>query len=142
MSLESALYSYLGGISAVSALVGARIYPSQAPQGAALPYVAHARVSTRRFPHIGGPSGMVRARQQLDVYAATLDAAQSVVDALRDNLDGLRGAQMGDEALDVVSVDLDDERVTFSRPQDGGDPGVFRVSLDFIILFGETATSV
>jgi len=140
MSIETAIYTYLGGIGAVTALVSSRIYPVQAPQGSVLPYVIQTRVSTRRSPGISRPSGMVRARMQLDAYAATPDGAQAVADVLRDNLDGWRGATMGAEY--VVSVNLDDEDVGFTPPSDGGDPGVYRISADYIFLFGETGTAV
>lgn len=140
MSLETAIYSYLSGVTAVTDLVGTRIYPGQAPQGVALPYVIQFRVSTRRFPHVGGPSGMVRTRIQIDVYAATLDSAQSVFDALRDNLDGWRATLMDD--VYVQSVNLDDEANDFTPSQDGADPGVHRIRADFIFVYSESDTSV
>lgn len=142
MSVESALYSYLGGVSAVTALVSTRIYPSQAPQGAALPYVVHHKVSERRFPNVAGPSGMVRARHQIDVFGATLDSAQSVAETLRNNLDGWRHTVMGAEQLNVLSIDLDDVRSDFTPPNDGGDPGTHRVTGDYVFLYAETGTAV
>lgn len=140
MSLESALYGYLSGVSAVTDLVGTRIYPAQAPQGAELPYVVHHRISTRRFPHQLGPSGMVRARIQIDSFGITLDSAQAVFDVLRDNLDGWRAAVMDD--VYVQSVNLEDEANDFTAPQDGGDIGVHRVRADFIFVYAESDTSV
>lgn len=140
MSLETALYSYLSGVSAVTDEVSTRIYPAQAPQGAALPYVVHHRISTRRFPHQLGPSGMVRARIQIDSFGTTLDSAQAVFDVLRDNLDGWRATTMG--GVYVQSVNLEDEANDFAPPQDGGDPGVHRVRADFIFVYSEADTSV
>lgn len=142
MSVESALYSYLGGVAAMTALVSTRIYPSQAPQGAALPYIVHHKISERRFPHVAGPSGMVRARQQIDVFAATFDGAQAISDVLRDRLDGWRNSLMGAEDLNVLSINLDDVRAGFTAPSDGGDPGTHRLSHDFVFLYAETGTSV
>lgn len=140
MSLESALYTYLTGLSAVTDVVGTRIYPAQVPQGAAFPYVAQYRVSTRRFPHVGGPSGMVRARIQIDSFGVTLDSAQTVMDVLRDRLDGWRTTTMG--GVYVQSVNMEDEANDFTPPQDGGDPGVHRIRSDFIFLYSESDTSV
>ena len=51
MSVYSALYSYIGGIAGVSALVGDRIYTNAAPASPTLPYMVIYRTSEERFDH-------------------------------------------------------------------------------------------
>jgi len=140
VSIEAALYSYLSGVSAVTALVSTRIYPGQAPEATAKPYIVHHRISGRRFPSVTGPSGMVRARIQIDIVAATRASALAVFEVLRNNLDGWRQATMVSEY--VLSINLDDERSDIVAPTDGADPGTHRMTTDWIVLYGESGTAV
>lgn len=138
MSLHSALYSHLSGVAGVTSLVSTRIYPNVAPQGAALPYVVQQRVSRRQFPNLAGSSGMVRQRHQIDVFSNTQDATEAIVEALRAALDGWRNTTMGTEALNVLSITLEDVRDSFEPPSDASDTGVHRASIDLVVLYGET----
>lgn len=141
MSVESAIYSHLSGVVAVTALVSTRIYPNVAPQGVTLPYIVQQRVSRRGFPNLAGSSGMVRQRHQLDCFATTQASIDTIVTALRTALDGWRNTAMGTESLNVLSITLEDARDSYQAPSDGSDIGVHRASLDFIVLYGETIPS-
>ena len=138
--MDAALYTYLTGIAALTALVSTRIYPGQAPEASTQPYIVQHQISQRRYPNLTGPSGMVRMRLQLDVFAETRDSAMAVFAVLRDKLDGWRQTAMGSEY--VLSINLDDLRTDLSGPTDAADPGTHRISTDWTVLYGETATSV
>ena len=136
MSVESAFYTYLSGVSAVSSLVGDRIYPGVAPAGADLPMITQQRISQRRYPNFAASGGMVRTRQQLDVYAATQGAVDTIVEALRDALDGWRHATMSTEQ--VFSVQIENVRFGYESPSDGSDIGVHSAGVDFVLMHRES----
>jgi hypothetical protein len=138
--VDAALYTYLTGIEALTELVSTRIYTRQAPEATEKPYIIQKQISQLRYPNLTGPSGMVRMRLQLDVFAVTPDSATAVFEVLRDKLDGWRQATLGGEY--VLSINLDDAQLDVSGPTDGADPGTHRVRTDWIVLYGETATSV
>jgi len=140
VSLESALYQYLSAEEGL-ADVSPRIYPVVAPQGAALPYIVHRRVSETRMPHLGGSSGMVRTRVQFDTYASTPDESIATSEILRGLLDGWRNDSMGTDELNVLSINHDDRQTIYEPPSDGSDTGRHRVSDDYRILYGETIPS-
>lgn len=140
MSIDIGLYAYLSAQASITALVATRIYPGQAPENATKPYIVlHVRTE-RRFPSVSGPSGMVRRRLQTNIMASSQLSARAVFDALRDRLDGFRNGLMGAE--NVLSVNLEDFRPQVTPPTTGADPGVWEMQADWIVLYGETATSV
>jgi len=137
-ALEPAIYSYLAGVAGVTALTGTRIYPVQAPQSATLPYVVFHRISERRFPHLTASSGMVRTRVQVDVLAETMLSATAVGEQLRLALDGWRNTTMGDDSLNVLSVNLEDVNTARLEPTEGSNPGTYLASIDYSFLWAES----
>lgn len=126
--------------TAVTDLVANRIYPGQAPQNATLPYVVFNRISAERFPHLGGPSGLVRSRVQFDIYGSSQLESENVRDALRLWLDGYDKA-MGASNLDVRNVTLENEVDDWLNPDDSSDTGNFNISMDFFFTFAESIPS-
>jgi hypothetical protein len=92
-TIESAIYARLSGFAALSALVAARIYPSEAPSNPTAPYVVFRRVSDFRPAAMGSDTGIVRARFQIDsvaeaasgasAYSTALAVRQAAMDALK-----------------------------------------------------------
>ncbi len=129
MSIESGLYARLAGDAAVAALVATRIYPAVVPQGATLPAITYQRVAgTSELAH-SGPSGLGRARFQVDCWAEAYAAAIDLGEAVRACLHGYRGAFDGAVVGGVVMLD----------GADGYDPatGVYRRRMDFAIWHSE-----
>lgn len=94
MADESQIYTWLvgGSPSAVSALVGLRVYPVQAPQGVATPYVTYSLVAAVPANQLDGVADVDQRRIQIDTYAATYAEARSVMSACRNELEwGIRG---------------------------------------------------
>lgn len=83
MGVEAAIYTQLSGYAGLTALVGTRIYPRLLPQSSSKPAVVYSRVSSERFSAFSTDSGVVKARMQCDVYAATYDAALAVREQVR-----------------------------------------------------------
>lgn len=91
MSIEADIVAALGAASAVTALVGSRVYLQEAPQDATLPFVAFEVVSS--VPVEAGEALSNSPEQEREInetvidvasHAATLTAAKSLADAVRD----------------------------------------------------------
>lgn len=70
-ALQSAVYAALAGHAGVGGLVGARVYPDVAPQGAAVPYVVWQEISNVQVNDLGGSyetSGKHQVRVQVTFW--------------------------------------------------------------------------
>ena len=132
MSLKTALYSYLTGISAITTLVSTRIYPDVAPETATRPYIIYQYVSSEHVRHMTAASDFASRRVQFDVYGDSALSVENVFDALRDALESKRG-NIGTENLSVLSSGIDSERDDFVDPADASQIGKHRRSIDYII---------
>jgi len=88
-TMLTSLHSLLTGSAPITALVGSRIYASQAPQGAALPtLIYHVIAAPTEHTHDG--HGLSEAIIQFDIDATTPTSARAVADTLADLIDGKR----------------------------------------------------
>lgn len=70
MTPEQAVCDRILSLSAVTALVGTRVYQLKLPQKGTLPAVRVQLISEPTSYHLRGGSGMYRSRVQVDAYAA------------------------------------------------------------------------
>ena len=129
MTLETELRTYTLGGAAVGALVGTRMHARLLPQSPTLPALTYQRVDTRRLHDLAGPDGLPRARMQITCWAATPAGASDLAAAVRQRLDGYKGAWGGlvvGSCLCVGERDLDDP-----------DAGRSGVAQDYMIQFQE-----
>ena len=89
------VYELLNPVAGIQALLGtgsspqqSRIYPSIAPESAALPYVEFNVISDIPISTIPGTDDMHRNRFQFSCHALTRDGAQAIGDAIHDALEG------------------------------------------------------
>ena len=88
-SIQSAMFSALGGHAGLSALVGARIFPDIAPQDAGTPFVVWQEVSLSTPQDLNGTAtanGVDNFRIQVSSWATTVrggSIARSVNDQVR-----------------------------------------------------------
>jgi hypothetical protein len=105
------------------------MYPRKLPQGPTLPALVYQRIDTRRLHDLDGPDGLPRPRMQVTCWAADVANATELAAAVRERLDGYRGA-WGDvtigSCLCVGERDLDDPET-----------GRTAVALDYMIQFVE-----
>jgi hypothetical protein len=85
VSVEGTLSTYLSAYAGLTALVlssdgTTRVYASQAPQGAARPYVVHFPVSGPYDQTLTGRSGAREIHEQLSCFGGTLASAEAVAD--------------------------------------------------------------
>lgn len=103
---ESIVYSYLTGASpsAVSALVGTRVYPVKAPQDVVRPYVVYSLVSANPANQLDGVPSIQQYRVQIDAFVDEgqgAGAARALLKACRDELEwGNRAYCLSENFLD------------------------------------------
>ena len=136
--VKTALYEHLVGISAISTVIGDRLYPNAVGAGATLPYVTYQRRDYESMHHMGGASGLSTAQFRFTVQASTSLQAGTISEALRDNLDGLAKTNIGTSAPVFVHrcalTDIEDD---FIKPTEADPIGKNRMRMDFDFAFTE-----
>jgi hypothetical protein len=87
MSVDSIIFGILSGNSAVTGVVGTKIYPSQAPQTTQFPFVVFETISTMPNNTKSGVSEMDRYRIQVTTLAKENNQANDIADKIRTALD-------------------------------------------------------
>lgn len=135
--IRPGLFSLLAADSAVSALVTAsgisRIFPIKLPQGTKLASVVFTRISGDGDYTMQGPSGYTRPRYQIGCWAPTADAAAQLANAVKDVLDGFKGA-IGTGANSIVVQGI---FVAGEREQYDDVVQMYGVIRDYFIHHGE-----
>lgn len=105
MNLDEALVLLLEA-PAVASKVGARVYAKKLPEGPTYPAIVFHRISAPREHSQDGASGLSHPRYQLNIYAATHQAAQDLAERVRKTIDGWSGIKAG---IDINAIFLEDE---------------------------------
>ncbi len=137
MSLMTAVVSHLLSDAALTALIGARLYPERLPESTSenpntMPLVTYQLIDDPIVTTYDNKS-IYRTRVQVDAWGGSYKSAQAVADALFAALHGRRGV-MGDQSVFIGNV------FRISR-KDASDPNVklFRVSQDFLFAHRENS---
>ncbi len=133
-SLEALLFARLTGAPAVAAAVQTRVYPGDAPQGAALPHLVYSRAGGGRVRAMGSDTGVEPVRVQIACKAIGFDAVLALAEAVKAALKDWRDAGATPAILDCAfesEFDGFDDR----RTPEGGGPGSFRRNVDFLITY-------
>lgn len=139
ISIEVAIRHRLVTSPAVSALLGDRIEPSFSSEQTRLPRAVYTRLISDHQHHMGGASGLVFVRVQIDIFADTFSEMEQIGEAVRNRLDGFRGnITVGADTVWLQQVHLEDARDQAVDPTDGSDRGIFRRLLDFRISAAES----
>lgn len=133
MGIEVALRSHLLARAALVALIGERIFPAAAPQGAVLPRVVYQRVTTDAVQSLRGASGLEGARIQLDAYAATYAQAAAIAHEIKQATIGHVGFMGGGESKGIVL--LDERDLPADPPAGGGATPIYRRMIDIRVWF-------
>lgn len=103
-SLEDGLYTFLAAQAGISALVGTRIYPLVAPEGAVMPCIVYQRIGGSRVVSHSGDSELARPRIQVSAWAETYDEAKSIAEAVVAATSGYSGT-WGSVSIGAVEVE-------------------------------------
>lgn len=88
MTLEEALRTVLVGDAGVSALVGTRVYPLVIPNGASYPAIAYQTIGREMSQTQSGAISPEDARIQLTCVCTSYAGAKSLMEAIRNAVDG------------------------------------------------------
>ena len=131
MAIGADVRTYLLTKSAVTSVLGTRIFPNVIPlKNTTWPCVVYGIVSQAPAHHLTGGAGYAWTRIQLDVYATGPVSRDALVEILRDELQGFSGT-MGSSTVSAVkyenSLDL------YEPPTDSSDVGLYRNTTDYWI---------
>lgn len=116
MEIEEALVAYLLADSALAALIGAKIYPDEIPQGVTYPAVFYLDISSVPLHTLVGQSVIDRPSKQFTVYASTKASAKAVANRLKALLSDYQGTLSG---LEIQKIELQNELSGKYRNSDG-----------------------
>ena len=116
MIIESALRAIIIADNGVKA-VTTRCYYNYIPQSPTYPLIVIQRVTGSRIHHLGGPSGAVRPRFQIEAWAETYSAAKGLANLIRAALDGKEYTEDGVKfsCLSQAEIDGYEEAVNAHR---------------------------
>lgn len=93
----------------VEALVSGRIHQNNVPESIVHPRVWFTRAASFEEVDNDGNGGLTDSSWDIECHALTLDAAESVADAVKTLLNGHRGAFGGDTVQGIFVEDHDDD---------------------------------
>lgn len=135
MQIEEAIYGAMTGEATISALVGTRIYPGQAPQSSAFPVVIYQQASQKKVMSLTGVVNLNSYSLHLDIWGETYASVKAVYHAIREFLNGYRGA-LGAGTVNVRGVFEEGGDDQAESPIHAEEEGLFRAGLDLSIWYG------
>jgi|GEM_PF-1860067 len=135
--MDSSLNDYLFSVTAITDLVGDRIYPHHLPQGQnTFPVLTFQRISTSHDHTLTEAAGMCYARVQIDCWSkGSLNTALELAEAVRQALHGFRGDM---EGTSVAFITLLNDGDMHEAPTDASDTWLYRRTQDWRIKYAET----
>jgi len=135
--IEYAIRRHLLDNSAVTAIIGDRIYPLTMPQGETLPVITYSVAAIHEDNQEGDAATLARARLQLDCWATTHKQANDLAQAVRLALPTTTGAiGSGANRVEEVSIIPIETGRQFYEP----DTRYYRVMLEFYVWYPVTVT--
>lgn len=120
----------------VSAIVGTRVYPQVAPQGAASPYLVYSQVSGAREWDLDCVAGLGNPVFQVTAWADTYAAAQALADAVRAAVSAASAAgDLGGETIQGATIENEIDQ--FEEPAGGRGRGIYGKLIEVEIWLGE-----
>ena len=91
MSIEATLFATLNNNSALTALVGSKIYPNVAPDNVAVPYITYQVVVGTPYSLINTAHSTERKLFQVNCIANTYTNAKAIAEACKNAINGTVG---------------------------------------------------
>ena len=123
VDFEKSLVATLKANTALTALVGTKIFPLIVPQGTALPCISYQRISGMPANTLSGHSGLEEIDLQIDVWAKTYAEAKTIAKAVR--------------AAMPASGTPFSAHLRMDEDLPGDDGSYFRVSMEYVVWFQE-----
>ena len=114
MNEGKAIYSILTNDSDVSALIGTRVYPQVAAQGAAFPFVVYVLQDNTPSDTKSGVSTLDEIRYDIVAAAETYSDLSSITERIRLALDRYTGTVSGIvvDSIQFIDLDVDNDPAT------------------------------
>lgn len=116
MTVQSSLFTTLGGNAALTAAVGVRIYPDVAPIGVAVPYVVWSEVGTTPYNSMAGHDGLTQYRIQIMSFASSALRAREVAQLVRTAM--AAATEFKSLEIDSASGDFEDGSKVYGMRSD------------------------
>ena len=126
---ETAIYSILSNDSTLTAIIGTKLFPVVAEQGAANPLVVFSIISERPTNAMGVDINPVESTIQISCYSDTGAQALSIKDAVKNALQRYQGTSGGVVVQDIF---YENQRADYD-----GELKEHRRDLDFRVYFEE-----
>jgi len=137
-SVTAAFRSKLLTYSGISSVVGQRMYPDVLPKNATMPAVILWRISTSRDHVVSDITRSAHTRIQVDCYANTRAAADSLALAIQQSgICSFRGTVDG-IVFSGIEIDSGDTH-EHEPPTDGNQVHRYLTSFDFMVHYQESA---
>lgn len=117
------LIAVLEDDATIGSLVGDKIYPEQAPQGAALPYLILTDISLIGDYNLAGASGIRQTRIQFDCYARLKSVSEDTKNQVLTLFDGRK--QTLNSSTEVLSCVIENGQSSYDPKQ-----GTYRHRVD------------
>ena len=132
MYVEHALLKHLLAQSALTTLVGERIYYVNAPQDVETPYIVFFKVSATRERSLTGTSHLVTSRFQFSIFSETYYAAKQIAEQIQLALQDKNNEIIGGTGGVRVSIQYDNEQDLYES-----EVGLYHVPVEYLIDYNE-----
>lgn len=129
-TINEALWTRLTGVSGLSALVSARVYPGYAPQNATRPFVTYFLVTRTHYTSHDGSSGAARSRYQFSAWSDNYLEAEAVAEQIRLALQGYAGTI--DSCVIGAVLPAGDGPITYDEETE-----LYQVPVDYYVIYEE-----
>ena len=127
--MEAGIQQLVTASEAVSALIGARMYPLILPESPVFPAVTYQVISSIEEMTLNGPLGIFTARVQVEAWSGSYGETKAVMAAIRAVLDGFTGALPDGTA--VANLWLADSPADSFAPE----PRLYSTRQDFKLIY-------
>lgn len=132
MLIEQAIKTELTSTTALTALVGQRIYYVKAPQDVEAPYIVFFKVTGPRVHSHDGASSLAHPRFQFSIFADTYYMAKQIAEQLQTALQGFNGTMGTGAGVEVGAVFYEDETDFWEK-----ESKLYHVACDYIFWHTE-----
>jgi hypothetical protein len=103
------LFSLITANAAITAIVGTKVYPLLAAQGALMPYIVYKKVSNVFNDTKSGQGDINQYRMQVDVYTTSYAQGLEVQQLLRETLDRVTRGTVAGSFVDGIKILSEDD---------------------------------
>jgi len=131
--ISTAIIAKLDSVSAVTDLIGTKVYPQQAPAGVDYPIVTFSQVTdgSKETRPLVGAVKLFRTLQQFDIYSRDRAQADAIANAVRGALDAVTNETWG--GLTIKAAIFDFQLDADFEP----DPNLYRIIQQYRISYLE-----